>query len=93
MRNLCHARRSPENRPVGNWSSAMRRCAGFPVITSYSIHYTKLYDTPDDMARMQLGIKRVTPEAIAQWKAERGYDKPLFINGAAPGLATLTDIV
>jgi peptide/nickel transport system permease protein len=50
-------------------------------------------NTPDDMARMQLGIKRVTPEAIAQWKAERGYDKPLFINGAAPGLATLTDTI
>ena len=26
-------------------------------------------NTPDDMARMQLGVKRVTPEAIAQWKA------------------------
>lgn len=50
-------------------------------------------NTPDDMARMQLGIKRVTPEAIVQWKAERGYDKPLFINGAAPGLATLTDTI
>ncbi len=37
-------------------------------------------NTPDDMARMQLGVKRVTDEAIAQWKAERGYDKPLFIN-------------
>ncbi|MFC5301011.1 ABC transporter permease [Azospira restricta] len=43
-------------------------------------------NTPDDMARMQLGVKRVTPEAIAKWKAERGYDKPLFVNtGAAAG--------
>ena len=33
------------------------------------------------MARMQLGVKRVTPEAIAKWKAERGYDKPLVYNG------------
>ncbi|MEO8719119.1 MAG: ABC transporter permease, partial [Burkholderiales bacterium] len=24
-----------------------------------------LVNTPDDMARMQLGVKRVTPEAIA----------------------------
>ncbi|MBA0916213.1 MAG: ABC transporter permease, partial [Nitrosospira sp.] len=31
-------------------------------------------NTPDDMARMQLGIKRVTPEAIEKWKHERGYD-------------------
>jgi peptide/nickel transport system permease protein len=43
-------------------------------------------NTPDDMARMQLGVKRVTPEAIASWKAERGYDRPLFWNGAAEGL-------
>jgi peptide/nickel transport system permease protein len=42
-------------------------------------------NTPDDMARMQLGVKRVTPEAIAKWKAERGYDLPLFWNGAAEG--------
>ena len=37
-------------------------------------------NTPDDMARMQLGIKRVTPDAIAQWKQQHGYDKPLLLN-------------
>ena len=37
-------------------------------------------NTPDDMARMQLGAKRVTPEAIEKWKAERGYDLPLVWN-------------
>jgi peptide/nickel transport system permease protein len=42
-------------------------------------------NTPDDMARMQLGAKRVTPEAIERWKVERGYDKPLLFNGAAEG--------
>ncbi len=46
---------------------------------------------PDDMARMQLGVKRVTPEAIAKWKAERGYDKPLFLNAEASGLGVVTD--
>jgi peptide/nickel transport system permease protein len=35
------------------------------------------------MARMQLGQKRVTPEAIQKWKAERGYDKPLFYNNGS----------
>ena len=50
-------------------------------------------NTPDDMARMQLGVKRVTPEAIEKWKAERGYDKPLFINAQAKGTAVLTDTV
>jgi peptide/nickel transport system permease protein len=42
-----------------------------------------LVNTPDDMARMQLGQKRVTPEAIQKWKAERGYDKPLFYNNGS----------
>jgi len=42
-------------------------------------------NTPDDMARMQLGVKRVTPEAITKWKQERGYDKPLIFNSAEQG--------
>lgn len=50
-------------------------------------------NTPDDMARMQLGVKRVTPEAIEKWKTERGYDKPLFVNGKASGAAMLTDTI
>ncbi|HLS86492.1 MAG TPA: ABC transporter permease [Burkholderiales bacterium] len=50
-------------------------------------------NTPDDMARMQLGVKRVTPEAIEKWKAERGYDKPLVFNAGAGGAAKLTDTV
>ena len=50
-------------------------------------------NTPDDMARMQLGTKRVTAEAIARWKAERGYDKPLLWNAGASGLGKLGDTV
>ncbi len=52
-----------------------------------------VFNTPDDMARMQLGIKRVTPEAIAHWKAERGYDKPLFWNAAAEGGKRLSETI
>ena len=48
-------------------------------------------NTPDDMARMQLGAKRVTAEAIAKWKADRGYDKPLLWNEAASGMDKLTE--
>jgi peptide/nickel transport system permease protein len=50
-------------------------------------------NTPDDMARMQLGTKRVTPEAIERWKADYGYDKPLVWNSQAAGAAKLTDTV
>ncbi|HET7596274.1 MAG TPA: hypothetical protein VFK15_05025, partial [Burkholderiales bacterium] len=49
-------------------------------------------NSPDDMARVQLGVKRVTPEAIARWKAERGYDKPLLFNGEARCSARLLGI-
>ncbi len=42
-------------------------------------------NTPDDMARLNIGGKRVTAEAIEKWKVERGYDKPLLFNGQAEG--------
>jgi peptide/nickel transport system permease protein len=47
-------------------------------------------NTPDDMARMQLGTRRVSAEAIEKWKAEQGYDKPLLFNAAAEGTGKLT---
>jgi len=50
-------------------------------------------NTPDDMARMQLGIKRVTPVAIEQWKVQHGYDKPLMLNSAADGMDKITDTI
>ncbi len=52
-----------------------------------------LVNTPDDVARMQLGVKRVTPEAIEKWKAERGYDKPLLWNAQAEGGARFTHTI
>ncbi|MCW5622557.1 MAG: ABC transporter permease, partial [Burkholderiales bacterium] len=50
-------------------------------------------NSPDDIARMQLGQKRVTPEAIEKWKAERGYDRPLLFNAQAQGTDKLTDTI
>ncbi|MBA4393016.1 MAG: peptide ABC transporter permease [Desulfobacca sp.] len=50
-------------------------------------------NTPDDMARVHLGVKRVTPQAIAKWKQERGYDRPLLINYTAHGLAKVTETI
>lgn len=50
-------------------------------------------NTPDDMARMQLGGKRVTAEAIDKWKAERGYDRPLYFNAQETSAAQLTNTV
>jgi peptide/nickel transport system permease protein len=50
-------------------------------------------NTPDNMARMHLGMKHVTPEAIDKWKQEHGYDKPLAFNDAASGAQRITDTI
>src|SRR5690606_12319400 len=50
-------------------------------------------NTPADMARLSIGGQRVSQSAIDRWKAERGYDKPLFIESQASGAATVTDTI
>ncbi len=50
-------------------------------------------NTPDDMARLNIGGKRVTQEQIDKWKYERGYDRPLYWNAAEQGTARLTRTV
>jgi peptide/nickel transport system permease protein len=50
-------------------------------------------NTPDDMARLNLGGKRVTAEAIEKWKVERGYDKPLYFNARAEGSERVTETI
>jgi peptide/nickel transport system permease protein len=50
-------------------------------------------NTPDDMARLHLGVKRVTPEATEKWKKEHGYDKPLLINRLEQGTKKITETI
>ncbi len=50
-------------------------------------------NSPDDMARSQLGDKYVTKEAIENWKASNGYDKPLFYNAEASFTGGLTETI
>ena len=67
-----------------------------PILLGVNIFTFTLFfvvNTPDDMARMHLGVKRVAPEAVEHWKAERGYDKPLLINSEESGLKTITDTI
>lgn len=52
-----------------------------------------IVNTPDNIARLQLGVKNVTPEAIQKWKANHGYDKPLLINSEKSGLASVTETI
>jgi peptide/nickel transport system permease protein len=41
-------------------------------------------NTPDDMARLNIGGKRVTQEQIDKWKAERGSSSAAVIRRAVP---------
>lgn len=50
-------------------------------------------NSPDDMARMHLGEKRVTEESIHAWKEEHGYARPLLYNPQASGLGRFTETI
>lgn len=50
-------------------------------------------NTPENMARANLGAKHVTEEAIEKWKGEHGYDKPLLYNSQQAGRASLTQTI
>ena len=56
----------------------VRRIAyAIPILIGINLLTFALFfvvNTPDDMARMHLGMKRVTPEAIEKWKAEHQQD-------------------
>jgi peptide/nickel transport system permease protein len=61
----------------------------FPLLLGVNILTFVLFfivNSPDDMARMQLGQKHVTEQAIDNWKLQRGYQLPLFINQSETGL-------
>jgi peptide/nickel transport system permease protein len=50
-------------------------------------------NSPDNIARLNIGGKRVTQEAIEKWKVERGYDKPLWFNVKAEGTGKITNTI
>jgi len=69
---------------------------GIPILIGVNIITFVLFfvvNSPEDMARMHLGMKRVTPEAIQKWKQEHGYDKPLLYNATAQGVNSLSDTI
>lgn len=50
-------------------------------------------NSPDDMARMQLGQKRVTEQAISNWKQQHGYNIPLLWNSEAQDQEKVTKTI
>ncbi len=68
----------------------------FPLLLGINVLTFILFfvvNTPDDMARMHLGQKHVTPESVEKWKRERGYDLPLFWNAKAGGTEKVTGTI
>jgi len=61
----------------------------FPLLFGVNVLTFMLFfmvNSPDDMARMQLGQKHVTEQAIENWKQQRGYQLPLLVNEQEKGL-------
>lgn len=48
-------------------------------------------NSPDDVARMHLGVKHVSAIDIDHWKQTHGYGKPLFYNSQQTGIKQVTD--
>jgi len=67
-----------------------------PILVGVNLLTFSLFfvvNSPDDMARMHLGEKRITQQAIEKWKHERGYDRPLIYNANAKGASRFTDTI
>jgi peptide/nickel transport system permease protein len=75
----------------------IRRLAyAIPILIGVNVITFVLFfvvNSPDDMARHNLGQKHVTAEDIAKWKRERGYDQPLLWNGAATGAGRVSETI
>lgn len=73
---------------------ARRMLFAIPILLGVNLITFMLFfmvNSPESMARAQLGERYVTPEVIARWKEAHGYDKPLFINREATGMKVFTD--
>ncbi|HAD99765.1 MAG TPA: peptide ABC transporter permease [Gammaproteobacteria bacterium] len=79
------------------WTYILRRALySIPILLGVNLITFLLFfmvNTPDDMARIQLGAKHVTQADIHTWKEEKGYNKPLFVNTDQSGSAILTDTI
>ena len=73
-----------------------RSLYAFPILLGVNIITFALFfvvNTPDQMARLHLGMKRVTPEAIEKWKRDHNYHLPRFWNGAESGFKKITQSI
>jgi len=68
----------------------------FPILLGVNAITFALFfmvNTPDDIARMHLGNKHITQEAVDTWKQDHGYDMPLLWNSTAAGTEKVTNTI
>lgn len=73
-----------------------RMLYAIPILIGVNIITFVLFfvvNTPDDMARIHLGMKHVTQEAIENWKEDMGYNLPLLYNQEADGTDKIADTI
>lgn len=64
-----------------------------PILIGVNVIVFSLFffmNTPDDMAALHLGAKRVTPDMIDRWKREHSLDLPYFYNDGFRQFAALS---
>ena len=67
-----------------------------PILLSVNLITFLLFfivNSPEDIARLHLGNKYVTNQAIEKWKSERGYDKPLVWNAEESAFAKISETI
>lgn len=73
-----------------------RTLYAIPILIGVNILTFVLFfviNSPDDMARAHLGDKYITEEDIDNWKIQKGYDKPLFINSSESGFDRFSETI
>jgi len=68
----------------------------FPLLMGVNILTFVLFfivNSPDDMARMQLGQKHITQQAVDNWKQQHGYNLPLLWNEHAASAEKISQTI
>lgn len=77
------------------WSYVIKRILyAIPILIGVNFIAFALFfivNSPNDIARMHLGDKHITEQAVERWKSHHGYDKPLFFHNEKKGVNKVTD--
>lgn len=73
-----------------------RALYAIPILIGVNIITFVLFfvvNSPDDVAKLHLGQKHITEQQIEDWKRERGYHLPLFLNAEQQGLEKFSETI